>query len=90
MTRLELINPQAIADRARRKGAGQHTPGLFESVIRARIGFMFVSVAGFAPWALAGRALHEAVGEVELYAALSFHEPAIGSAAINWTRRGFG
>jgi hypothetical protein len=31
------------------------------------IGFLFVSVPGFAPWSLAGRA-HEPVGEVELHA----------------------
>ena len=30
---------------------------------------MFVSVAGFAPWAFAGRDLHHAVGEVGLYLA---------------------
>jgi hypothetical protein len=32
-------------------------------------GFTIVSLAGFAPWAFAGRALHRVVGEVGLYVA---------------------
>src|SRR4051812_23710829 len=43
-------------------------PGWFAFVVRGSIGFMIVSVAGFAPWALAGRPLHRAIGEVGLYA----------------------
>lgn len=39
------------------------------SVLRGVLGFALVSVAGFAPWALAGTWLHQKVGEVELYAA---------------------
>jgi hypothetical protein len=42
---------------------------LLESVALGSIGFMVVSVAGFAPWAFAGSALHHAVGEVGLYVA---------------------
>lgn len=63
------LHPQEIADRA--KGGGLAKPGLTlpESVALGSIGFMLVSVAGFAPWALAGRSLHHAVGEVGLYAA---------------------
>ena len=62
------LHPQGIADRA--KGSGAAKPGLtlLESVALGSIGFMFVSVAGFVPWAFAGRALHHAVGEVGLYA----------------------
>jgi hypothetical protein len=63
------LHPQEIAERA--KGGGQVKPGLtlVESIVFGAIGFMFVSILGFAPWAFAGRALHDAVGEVGLYAA---------------------
>jgi hypothetical protein len=63
------LHPQGIADRA--KGSGRTEPELtlVESVALGGIGFMFVSVAGFVPWAFAGKALHHAVGEVGLYAA---------------------
>jgi hypothetical protein len=63
------LHPQEIADRVR--GSGQAKPGLtrLESTALGAIGFMFVSVAGFAPWVFAGKSLHDAVGEVGLYAA---------------------
>ncbi len=62
------LHPQAIADRAK---SGIAKPGLtlLESVALGSIGFMLVSVAGFAPWAFAGRALYHAVGEVGMYIA---------------------
>lgn len=38
-------------------------------VVRGALGFALVSIAGFAPWALAGRWLHQTVGEIGMYAA---------------------
>ena len=38
------------------------------ALIRGAIGFAVVSVAGFAPWALAGRQIQQAIGEAGLYA----------------------
>ena len=53
------------------RGSGQakRELTLLESIALGAIEFMFVSVAGFAPWAFAGKALHDAVGELGLYAA---------------------
>src|SRR5688572_32568269 len=42
-------------------------PGLGESIIRGAIGFTLLAVAGFAPWALAGRFFYRTIGEVGLY-----------------------
>src|SRR5437868_6134628 len=42
-------------------------PSVIGSVALGSLGFMLVSVAGFAPWAFAGRALHHAIGEIGLY-----------------------
>ena len=62
------LDPESIVDRCEANGA-RPVPSLAESVTRGAIGFTLVSVAGFAPWALAGRALHRVVGEVGMYAA---------------------
>jgi hypothetical protein len=63
------LHPREIADRAKRSGRTKSELSLLESIVLGTIGFMFVSVAGFAPWAFAGKALHHVVGEVGLYAA---------------------
>jgi hypothetical protein len=62
------LEPQHIADRVKAAGETPLVPSLAESVLRGAIGFTVVSVAGFAPWALGGRALHHALGEIGLYA----------------------
>jgi len=43
-------------------------PSMLASALRGALGLALVSVAGFAPWALAGRPLHQAVGEIGMYA----------------------
>jgi hypothetical protein len=68
MPMLEL-GPQQITDRVNALGLSPHIPFLAESVVRGTLGFTIVSVAGFAPWALGGRVLHHAVGEIGMYAA---------------------
>jgi hypothetical protein len=54
------LHPQEIADRVKRTGLTKPGFTLLESIAVGAIGFMFVSVAGFAPWAFAGKALHHA------------------------------
>jgi hypothetical protein len=71
MPMLEL-DPKHIADRVNALGRSPKVPSLAESVVRGMLGFTTVSVAGFAPWALGGRVLHDAIGEVGLYAACAF------------------
>lgn len=60
------LDPQSLADRAH--AAGSPVPTLGASVMRGALGFMLVSVAGFVPWAVFGRALHRQVGEAGMYA----------------------
>jgi hypothetical protein len=66
------LGPEQIADRVNALGRSPHVPSLAQSVVRGTLGFTIVSVAGFAPWALGGRALHAAVGEVGMYAVCAF------------------
>lgn len=61
------LDPESIAQRARTDA--RSVPSLAASVTRGIVGFTFVSVAGFAPWALGGRWLHRHVGEVGMYVA---------------------
>jgi hypothetical protein len=61
------LDPASIAARALEARSTIPTPGA--SILRGVVGFTVVSVAGFAPWALAGRWLRGHVGEVGLYVA---------------------
>ncbi|HEV7869047.1 MAG TPA: hypothetical protein VGO90_15275 [Chthoniobacteraceae bacterium] len=60
------LDPQSIASRA--QAAGSPAPTLGQSVRRGMVGFTIVSLAGFAPWALAGRWFYSRIGEAGLYA----------------------
>ena len=53
MSRLQL-DPASIVERVRASGSTAHIPTLKESLLRGMLGFTFVSVAGFAPWAVGG------------------------------------
>lgn len=61
------LDPQSLAGRVRAAGGEAHLPTLGESVRRGTVGFTVLSVAGFVPWAVFGRALHQLVGEVGMY-----------------------
>src|SRR3954451_21357803 len=61
------LDPESIAERVRASGGVANAPSLGASLIRGIVGFTLVSVAGFAPWALAGRWFHRAIGEAGLY-----------------------
>jgi hypothetical protein len=60
------LDPESIANRVRSSGAPVKIPPLGMFLSRGIIGFMLVSVAGFAPWALG---LGRTIGEAGLYAA---------------------
>lgn len=60
------LDPASTAQRVR--SAGTPLPSLGASVVRGAIGFTLLSVAGFAPWAVTGRALYHAIGEAGMYA----------------------
>ncbi len=62
------LDPQSIVERSRASGVDPNLPSLGTSLRRGIVGFTLVSVAGFAPWALAGRWFHRTVGEAGLYA----------------------
>ncbi len=61
------LDPESIAARVRAGGERACVPSLANSVARGAIGFMLVSVAGFVPWAVFGRPLDRAIGEVGMY-----------------------
>src|SRR5215472_9060853 len=60
------LGPQEIADRGRAVGSIR-VPSLGTFLRRGIIGFTVVSLAGFTPWGLAGRWLHQTIGEAGLY-----------------------
>ena len=62
------LDPESIATRAQTNGTPSDVPSLKASLMRGIIGFTFVSVAGFAPWAFAGRWFSRRIGEAGLYA----------------------
>jgi hypothetical protein len=53
------LDPASIVDRVKASGAPVDPPTLAGSAIRGAVGFTVVSVAGFSPWALAGKRLPE-------------------------------
>ncbi|MDQ3815402.1 MAG: hypothetical protein M3347_15905 [Armatimonadota bacterium] len=58
------LDPHSLARRAR--DSGRAAPSLAASLSRGVIGFMLVSIAGFAPWAVAGTWLYN-FGEFWVY-----------------------
>jgi hypothetical protein len=62
------LDPDSVVERARVSGEPTRVPCLRTSLRRGIIGFTFVSIAGFAPWALAGRWFYRSTGEAALYA----------------------
>ncbi len=63
------LDPQSIANRARSSPHPAHIPTLAESVLRGVIGFILVSLGGFAPWVLAGNWFYKNPGELAMYSA---------------------
>jgi hypothetical protein len=61
------LDPECIVARVKASGQPPRVPTLAESALRGTIGFTLVSLAGFAPWVLAGRWFYRNVGEIGLY-----------------------
>lgn len=74
------LDPESVVDRVRASGQPLQVPTLVASLLRGVLGFILVSVLGFAPWAVAGGWIYERIGEAGLYAvcALVF----IGTAGL--------
>jgi hypothetical protein len=62
------LDPESIASRVRAGNAPVRVPSLGASVLRGIVGFIIVSVAGFAPWPIFERWIHGR-SEVDLYVA---------------------
>jgi hypothetical protein len=94
------LDPVSIAQRAGAEGGTANALSIWESISRGIVGFTVTSVAGFAPWALAGLRLHEAIGEAGLYAVcaivfiglsgLLLHRLIIGSGSLTRFYKLFG
>jgi hypothetical protein len=63
------LDHESITQRVRTSGRSADIPCLATFLRRGIVGFTLLSVAGFAPWALAGRWFYRNVGEIGLYAA---------------------
>ncbi len=61
------LDAESIAARARAAGSEVDVPSLGASLRVGIIGFTIVSIAGFVPWAIFGRTLQRAVGELGMY-----------------------
>jgi hypothetical protein len=74
------LDPESVAARVQGSGQPARVPTLGASLLRGTLGFILVSVAGFAPWAVAGGWFYRRIGEAGLYAvcALVF----IGTAGL--------
>jgi hypothetical protein len=62
------LDTASIIQRIKAEGATVSVPSIWESISRGIVGCILMSVAGFAPWALAGLWLAETIGEAGLYA----------------------
>lgn len=63
------LDPESIVARVKASSSAVKIPSCAASIVRGIVGFMLLSMAGFAPWALGGRWLHQQVGEVGMYIA---------------------
>ena len=85
------LDPQSVAGRVANP-VTEPVPTLRDSVLRGVAGFTLVSIAGFVPWAVFGRALHGAIGEGGMYgvcaavfiglSGLALHRLVIGPGSL--------
>jgi len=62
------LDPQSTVTRLRESNPSARPPTLGASLGRGMIGFTILSIAGFVPWAVFGRALYRSLGEGGMYA----------------------
>ncbi len=94
------LDPTSVVSRLRAANVPANAPTLGSSLLQGMFGFALVSVAGFAPWALFGRAIHRRAGELGLYAlcalifigasGLILHTLIIGPGSLSRFYRLFG
>lgn len=62
------LDSESVIARTRSAATPPSVPSLAEALLRGTLGFTALSVAGFVPWAVFGRALHQRIGEGGMYA----------------------
>jgi hypothetical protein len=82
MLSLLQLDPEHLAGRLRVAPAAGAPPTLMASLIRGSVVFALVASTGFAPWALAGRWLHQVVGELGMYLACAGVFVALSGPAL--------
>lgn len=86
------LDPESAASRVQASGEPARVPTLGESLSRGTVGFILVSIAGFAPWAVAGSWFYRHFGEAGMYVAcalvfigtagLVMHQLIIGAGSL--------
>jgi len=76
--RAESAHPHSAVD----------SPSLLSSILRGAIGFTLLSIAGFAPWVLAGRYFYRSIGEAGLYAVCAVVFIALSAPLLHRLLRG--
>lgn len=74
------LDPESVGGRVHASGKPARVPTLGESLLRGTLGFVLVSIAGFAPWAVAGSWFYRHVGEAGMYVACAI--VYIGTAGL--------
>jgi len=74
------LDPESVATRVRASGESARVPTLGGSLLRGTLGFILVSIAGFAPWAVAGGWFYRHMGEAGMYVACAL--VFIGTAGL--------
>lgn len=74
------LDPESVASRVQASGEPARVPTLGGSLLRGMLGFILVSLAGFAPWAVAGSWFYRHFGEAGMYVACAL--VFIGTAGL--------
>lgn len=87
------LDPESVASRIQASGQPAWVPSLGGSLLRGTLGFILVSIAGFAPWAVAGSWFYQHFGEAGMYVAcavvfigtagLVMHQLIIGPGSLS-------
>ena len=74
------LDPESVTARVQASGQPARVPTLGASLLRGTLGFILVSIAGFAPWAVAGSWFYQNFGETGMYVACAI--VFIGTAGL--------
>ena len=78
------LDPESAVRRVQASGRPAQVPTLGASLLRGTLGFILVSIAGFAPWAVAGSWFYRNFGEAGMYIACAL--VFIGTAGLVMSR----